>query len=90
MVNEGSLFREYLGDALDILSFDPRGTCRFQTSFCFRILIFLPGVSRSTPSVSFFSNDVDREIWTARANVFTVVNGSTNSLGELVADSGYW
>ena len=45
------------------------------------------GVSRSTPSVSFFDNNVDREIWTAKASVFSVVNTSTNSLGELVADS---
>ena len=49
--------------------------------------IFLSGVSRSTPLVSFFDNDIDREIWNARANVFSIVNASTNSLGELVADS---
>ena len=51
------------------------------------LLIFLSGVSRSTPFVSFFYNDIDREIWTARANVFSIVNASTNGLGELVADS---
>ena len=49
--------------------------------------INLSGVSRSTPSVSFFDNNVDREIWTAGSSVFSVVNTSTNSLGELVADA---
>ncbi|KAF8726616.1 hypothetical protein AX14_007650 [Amanita brunnescens Koide BX004] len=54
----------------------------------FDVVSFDPrGVSRSTPSVSFFDNNVDREIWTAKASVFSVVNTSTNSLGELVADS---
>lgn len=45
------------------------------------------GVSRSTPSVSFFASDVDNELWYARASVFNIVNTSTNSLGELVAGS---
>ena len=41
MVNDGSLLREYLGDAFDILSFDPRGMCRFRASRLSRLLIFL-------------------------------------------------
>lgn len=51
------------------------------------ILIHLLGVSRSIPVVSFFTKNVDREIWSAGAAAFNVVNASTNSLGELVAGS---
>jgi hypothetical protein len=39
------------------------------------------------PNVSFFPNDADRNLWAARASVFSVVNTSTNSLAELVAGS---
>ncbi|KAF8351763.1 Alpha/Beta hydrolase protein, partial [Amanita rubescens] len=54
----------------------------------FDIVGFDPrGVSRSTPTVSFFDNSADRNIWASRASVFSVVNTSTNSLAELVAGS---
>ncbi|KAF8351757.1 Alpha/Beta hydrolase protein, partial [Amanita rubescens] len=65
----GDLIHAVVGDAFDIVGFDPRG------------------VSRSIPTISFFTNNNDREIWSARAAVFNVVNASTNSLGELVAYS---
>jgi len=54
---------------------------------CLFALIYLLGVSRSSPNVSFFDNDVDRNLWVAGTSVFNTVNTSTNSLAELVATS---
>ena len=86
MLTGGTFLRTIVGDAFDIVGFDPRGMCLLSLS-CTFVLIYLLGVSRSIPVASFFANNVDREIWSARASVFNVVNTSTNDLGELGASS---
>ena len=87
LVGSGKLLHTVVGDAFDIVSFDPRGKYLIVQLFSSFNLIGLSGVSRSIPLVSFFTSGVARDIWSARASVFNVVNTSTNSLGELVVNS---
>lgn len=86
MLSAGTLLRTIVGDAFDIVSFDPRGMYQFIIVSPYSHPSF-SGVSRSIPVASFFTNDAARQIWSARASAFNVVNTSTNSLGELLADS---
>ena len=87
LVGSAKLLHTVIGDAFDIVSFDPRGKYLFVQFISLFNLVCPPGVSRSIPLVSFFTSDIARDIWSARASVFNVVNISTNSIGELLADS---
>ncbi|KAK2459323.1 hypothetical protein APHAL10511_008678 [Amanita phalloides] len=86
VVTGGNFLRSILGNAFDIVGFDPRGMCPFNASYVLltRLLI---GVSRSLPVVSFFKNNVDRDLWNAQTSPFSVVNTSTNSIPEYVASA---
>ncbi|KAK2460048.1 hypothetical protein APHAL10511_007925 [Amanita phalloides] len=82
----GSLFRSILGNAFDIVGFDPRGMCLLNASYA-HLTLLLIGISRSLPVISFFKNDVDRNLWNAQTARFSIVNTSTNSIPESVARS---
>jgi pimeloyl-ACP methyl ester carboxylesterase len=82
VVEVGASIATIIGKQFDIVGFDPRGAqfCHL----CRQLLTRVPGVSYSTPTVSFFRTAAERALWMPATSdiVFPALNQTADAVAQ--------